>query len=219
MAVLKLICDILSSSFFVFSIYKYIYLLIGFFVKPKVFKKAAADKKYAVIIAARNEELVIGKLLESLNAQTYPKELIKIFVVADNCTDSTGKIARSYGATVYERNEPERARKGYALSFLFDRIERDYGISSFDGYLFFDADNVVNSDYIEQMNNAFATDVDAVVGYRNSKNFSQNFISAGYGMHFMRSTVSYHRPRSKRSLSTHRAGSGYLLSSKLLEGG
>lgn len=219
MAVLKLICDILSSSFFVFSIYKYIYLLIGFFVKPKVFKKAAADKKYAVIIAARNEELVIGKLLESLNAQTYPKELVKIFVVADNCTDSTGEIARSYGATVYERNEPERARKGYALSFLFDRIERDYGISSFDGYLFFDADNVVNSDYIEQMNNAFATEVDAVVGYRNSKNFSQNFISAGYGMHFMRSTVSYHRPRSKLSLSTHIAGTGYLLSSKLLEGG
>lgn len=219
MEVLRLISAVLSRALFVFTIYKYVYLAIGFFSRPKTFKKAPPRKRYALITAARNESLVIGKLLESLNAQTYPKELLKIFVVADNCTDDTAAIARSHGAAVYERHEPERARKGFALNFLFKRIDQDYGIASFDGYLFFDADNVVNSDYVEQMNNAFETGADAVVGYRNSKNFGQNFISAAYGMHFMRSTVSYHRPRSKLSLSTHIAGTGYLISSELLKDG
>lgn len=219
METLKLILKIITTVLSVLSSYKFVYLIIGFFSKAKRFPKASAKRRYAVVTAARNEELVIGKLLESLNAQSYPKELYTLFVVADNCTDRTAEIARSHGATVYERFEPERARKGYALNFLFKQIERDYGIEAFDGYLFFDADNVVNSDYIEQMNNAFETGADAVVGYRNSKNFSQNFISAAYGMHFMRSTVSYHRPRSVLSLSTHIAGTGYLLSSALLADG
>lgn len=219
MDIVKLILKIITSVISVLSAYKFVYLIIGLFAKPKSFPPAPQKKRYAVVTAARNEELVIGKLLESLNTQTYPKELYTLFVVADNCTDRTAEIARNCGAVVYERFEPERARKGYALNFLFEQIERDYGIASFDGYLFFDADNVVNSDYIEQMNNAFQTGVDAVVGYRNSKNFSQNFISAAYGMHFMRSTVSYHRPRSVLSLSTHIAGTGYLLSSELLVGG
>ncbi len=219
MEIFEHIIEVLTTLFAVCALYKYLYLVIGFFVKPKVFKKAPAKKKYAVIIAARNERLVIGKLLESINAQSYPKELTTVFVVADNCTDNTAEIARSHGAVVYERHEPERARKGWALEFLFDRIQEDYGIESFNGFLFFDADNVVNSDYIEQMNNAFSTGVDAVVGYRNSKNFSQNYVSAAYGIHFMRSTVAYHRPRSRLGLSTHIAGTGYLLSSDLLKDG
>ena len=213
------IARIFGIVIFVCQLYRYIYLIIGFFAKSKKFGKAEPVKKYAVITAARNEEAVIGKLLESLREQSYPQDMYRIFVVADNCSDRTAEIARGYGAVVYERNEPERARKGYALNFLFKQIERDYGIPSFDGYLFFDADNVVSHDYIEQMNNAFATGADAVVGYRNAKNFGSNFISAAYGIHFMGSTVSYHRPRSRLSLSTHIAGTGYLISSALLKDG
>ncbi len=219
MEVLNIVIKVLSTAITVLSAYKILYVVIGVISKPKTFESAPAGRKYALVVAARNEEAVLGKLLESLCAQTYPKELLQIFVVADNCTDSTADIARRYGASVYERHEPERARKGYALNFLFKQIKRDYGIESFDGYLFFDADNVVNSDYVEQMNNAFASGADAVVGYRNAKNFSQNFVSAAYGMHFMGASISYHRPRSRLSLSTHIAGTGYLLSSALIKDG
>jgi len=213
-----------TEVFFIITIlvfYKTIYKNIGFFVKAKKFEPAPKTKKYGIVIAARNEELVIGNLVNSLHDQTYPRENFRVFVVADNCdeNDRTAEIARKCGATVYERHCPEKARKGWALEFLFENIEKDFGIQSFDGYLFFDADNVVSRDYLERMNEAFSTGVDGVVGYRNSKNFDQNWISCHYSIHFMRSSMIWHRPRSRMNLCTHIAGTGYLLSSEMLKDG
>lgn len=199
--------------------YNAVYFAVGFFAKAKKFAPAPMTRKYGVVIAARNEEKVIGLLVDSLNEQTYPSDKYQIFIVADNCTDKTAEVARAHGATVYERNCPEKARKGWALEFLFENIEKDYGIQSFDGFVFFDADNVVAKDYIEQLNNAFATGCDGVIGYRNTKNFDHNCISAHYGIHFMRSSMSLHRARSKFGFCGHIAGTGYLLSSELLKDG
>lgn len=213
------IVSILSLILGILMIYKGIYTAIGFFSKPKIFPPAPMTRKYGIIIAARNESKVIGLLLDSLNAQTYPSELYQIFVVADNCTDDTADIAASHGARVYKRDCPEKARKGWALEYLFEQIDRDFGIESFDGYLFFDADNIVSRDYIQQIHNAFATGCDAVIGYRNTKNFDRNWISAHYGIHFMRSSLMLHRPRSRLGLSSHIAGTGYLLSSQLVKEG
>ena len=203
------------------TFYKTVYRCMGFFIKAKKFDPAPQTKKYGIVIAARNEELVIGNLVDSLHEQTYPRDKFQVFVVADNCDpdDRTAEIAREHGATVYERHCPEKARKGWALEYLFENIEKDYGIKSFDGYLFFDADNVVSRDYLERMNEAFATGVDGVIGYRNSKNFEQNWISAHYSIHFMTSSMTYHRPRGRLNLCTHIAGTGYLLSSDMLKDG
>lgn len=73
--------------------------------------------RYGVVIAARNESMVIGNLIRSIQNQTYPSKLIDIFVVADNCTDNTAQIARQLGAVVYERFNKEQVGKGYALDF------------------------------------------------------------------------------------------------------
>ena len=97
------------------------------------------------MICARNEEKVIGNLLDSIAGQDYPKDKLHVFVIADNCTDETAAIARAKGATVYERHDLSKARKGYALEFGFKRIKEDYGIENFEGYLFFDADNSTSS--------------------------------------------------------------------------
>lgn len=213
--VIGIVYTVLTALMF----YKGFYTVLGFLSRPKRFSPAPMTRRYGVIIAARNENKVIGLLIDSLKKQTYAKENYQIFVVADNCTDDTAEIAREHGATVYERHCPEKARKGWALEYLFENIEKDYGIQSFDGFVFFDADNIVAPDYIEQMNNAFATGCDAVIGYRNTKNFDRNCISAHYGIHFMRSSMTLHRPRGRLGLCTHIAGTGYLLSSELLKDG
>ena len=98
------------------------YMLIGLFFTRK-FKPAKKQHKYAICIPARNEESVIANLIASIHKQDYPQELITIFVVADNCTDNTAKVARDNGAICYERfNDAERT-KGFALKYLFERIE------------------------------------------------------------------------------------------------
>ena len=79
--------------------YQIVYMFVAF--KTKKNKKPVMENvrryKYAIIIAARNEELVIGQLIKSIKNQKYPKELIDIFVVADNCTDDTAKVAKKPG--------------------------------------------------------------------------------------------------------------------------
>lgn len=63
---------------------------------------------------------------------------------------------KTAGAVVYERNNPTLVGKGYALDFLLKRIGEDYPENTFDGYFVFDADNVLEPDYIYEMNKVFS---------------------------------------------------------------
>lgn len=200
--------------------HNYLYLIVGVFFRSKKYPETDIQKKYGILIAARNEEKVIGQLIDSLNQQDYPKELFKVFVVADNCTDNTAKISREKGAICYERFDKERARKGYALEFLVDHIRKDFGIESLDGYIVFDADNLVEQTFIHEINKAFVYENGGIItGYRNTKNFESNIISSGYAFHFYRSSMVLHRPRQKLGIGTHLAGTGYVVDSKLLMDG
>ena len=89
--------------------------------KPLKVKK---DHKFMAIIPAHNEEMVVGNLIESLKRQDYNKELYDIYVIADNCTDNTAKVAKEAGAIVYERFDEAKKTKGYALDwFLKQKIK------------------------------------------------------------------------------------------------
>lgn len=220
METLNFVCRLILQIFSVLSAYKIVLAVIGFFVKEKPLPPPVPfSQKYGVVICARNEERVIANLIASIRAQTYDGDKLTVFVCADNCSDRTAEICRELGCVVYERHDPSRARKGYALQFLFENIARDYGIRSFDGYFFFDADNLLKKDFVECMNRMFTPESGVIVGYRNTKNFDTNIISAAYGLHFYESTMKYHRARHCLGLSTHIAGTGYLVNSRLLEGG
>ena len=211
---------ILLAAVSVLTIYKTVYKAIGFFARARKFSAAKKQHSYAIVICARNEEKVIGNLLDSIAAQRYPSEKVKVFVIADNCTDRTAQICRERGAIVYERTDPKRARKGWALQFGFAQIRRDYGTDCADGFLLFDADNLLHPDFLARINEAFDTgEYDVVCGYRNTKNFASNFISAAYGIHFYRSSMAYHRPRQRLHTSTHLAGTGFVIRAEWLKDG
>lgn len=219
MEVLDRICSLILMITGFFTIHKTIYCVIGFFIKAKVYEKTEKRNRYAVVIAARNEEAVIGNLIDSIQCQSYPREYVDIIVVADNCTDHTAKISKEKGAIVYERCNPEQARKGYALQFLFEQIKRDIGIENYDGYFVFDADNLLAPNFIEEMNKAFASGEKIVTSYRNTKNFDTNIISSAYGIHFCHNSMTMHRPRAALHIGTHLTGTGYLIASDLLKDG
>ena len=58
--------------------YQLVYLLIGLFKKDKLPAGSAPLHRFAVLIPARNEEAVIGCLLESIRKQSYPADLIDV---------------------------------------------------------------------------------------------------------------------------------------------
>lgn len=212
------IADVIRWVISIFAIHSTLYWVIGFFFTRK-FKPAEKLHKYAVCVAARNEEAVIGNLLDSIAAQDYPSDLITVFVVADNCDDNTAKVAREKGAICYERfNDTERT-KGFALRYLFENIEKDYGIQSFEGYFVFDADNLLNRDYISRMNDSFDSGVKIITSYRNTKNFDENWIAASYALHWLRSIRKNHRTRSVLRLATNIQGTGFLFANELVKDG
>ena len=104
------------------------------------------EKTFAVVVAAHNEEAVIGQLIENLKRLDYPAELYDIYVIADNCTDDTAAIAEKEGAIVCERTHPTKKSKGFALEWMFERLfemDREY-----DAIAIFDADNLVHPNFL-----------------------------------------------------------------------
>ena len=166
--------------FFACYLYQFLYIPVSWRSAKNPGRQAPLHR-FAVLIAARNEEAVIGNLIDSIRAQRYPEGLIKIFMVADNCQDATAHIARARGTTVFERRDGSRRGKGYALDFLLRQM-RLHGQTGFDGYVVLDADNVLDRNFFASLNVTFSRGYDIVTCYRNSKNYGDNWISAGYGL-------------------------------------
>lgn len=201
--------------FFICYSYQIIYIPIALFVKRK---NTVAEKKnrYAILIAAKNEENVIGNLIKSLKQQKYPQDMIDIFVAADNCDDKTAEVAFKHGATVFERFDSAHCGKGFVLEFLLEQIKtqskRDY-----DAYLVFDADNVVDPNFVSEINKTFSQGYEIVTCYRNSKNYGDNWISAGYALWFLREAQYLNGARYKIGSSAGVSGTGFMFSDKVLK--
>ena len=111
---------------------------------------AVTRRKFAVIVPAHNEEAGIAATLRSIAAVAYPRALVEIVVVADNCTDATAARARNEGARVVERREPGLRGKGYALRYGFDRLLASE--AAYDAFVVIDADSVVSTNFLSVMN-------------------------------------------------------------------
>ena len=202
--------------FLAFYAYQLLYIPVALAPRKK-HASAAPLRRYAVLISARNEEAVIAQLLDSINRQDYPADLVVSFVVADNCTDATAQVARDAGAVVYERFDQQHVGKGYALHYLLQQIRDTWGDDCFDGYFVFDADNLLQSDYISRMNEVFGEKCQIVTSYRNSKNYGDNWISAGYALWFIRESRYLNNSRMLMGTSCAISGTGFLFSRKVIE--
>ncbi len=216
--------DIFSIiSWIIFAIFTLIYLMqnIHLFVsiskKHKKFKQAKVLHKYGYIICARNEEKVIGNLIDSIYNQNYPKELMQIFVVADNCTDETAKIAKEHGAIVFERFNNIKKGKSYALDCAIKTILNNKEYNDLEAFFIFDADNLLSKDYTLKMNDTFDAGYQVSTSFRDSKNFDSSLTSACSSLLFLRECLIVHHSRQILDLSTFVSGTGYYVDRKIFE--
>lgn len=212
-------CQVMGLIFCLMYFHQTIYIIVGSFKHFK-FKGTNYNKhKYGIVISARNESKVIANLINSIKASDYPQDLLKIFVIADNCTDNTAQICRDMGCIVFERFNKEKVGKGYALNFLFTKLHTEPEFADIipEAYIVLDADNVIKPDFITEMNKAYDSGYEMATSYRNSKNMGKNWISAGYGYWFMHEARHLNNSRMMLNSSCAISGTGFLVSSKVVK--
>ena len=173
------------------------------------------DHKFMAVIPAHNEEAVIKNLVESLIAQNYPKELYDIYVIADNCTDETAEIAKEAGAVVLKRFDEINRTKGHALNwFIKQKIEEN---ADYDALCVFDADNIVDKNFLKNMNKKLCQGEEVVQGYRDIKNPTDSWIAGGYAIFYWMMHRFYHLARYNLGLSPLLNGTGFMVKFDLLK--
>lgn len=193
----------------IYWLYQFIISLCSFVkIKEKPLKE---DKqhRFMTIIPAHNEEKVVANLVESLKRLDYPKDLYDIYVIADNCTDKTAEVAKKAGAIVYERFDEAHKTKGHALQwFLAQKIEED---APYDAFCIFDADNIVDENFLKVMNKKLCQGEEVVQGYKDIKNPSDSWVSAGYAIFYWTMHRFYHLARYNIGLSPLMNGTGFMV--------
>lgn len=180
------------------------------FCKRRVRQKRPPQKRIAAVIPARNEAVVIAKLVESLLRQDYPRKLFDIYVVPNNCDDDTEGAARAAGAEIIPVTGTIRT-KGDVLRQAFARLSGRY-----DAYCVFDADNLVEQGFFRAVNDALLDGCHVAQGFRDSKNPYDNWVSGSMSAFFWFMSLCYNESRNRLGISCHLNGTGFMVSDEAI---
>lgn len=195
------------------------YLIISMFGWVRRKEPDAEDfkpvNKFAMLIAAHNEETVIAGIVKNLKSLKYPADMYEIFVIADNCSDKTAEIARKNGARVYERFDPEHKGKGFGLEWMFKNL---FALDeNYDAICILDADNLVSKNFLMEMNKQLCLGHKVVQGYLDSKNPHDTWISGNYSLSYWISNRLFQLPRHYLGLNCALGGTGFVMATSVLK--
>ena len=170
--------------------------------RPKCQKKSS---NYAILIPARNESKVINDLLNSIDNQTM--KVKDVYVIVESKSD---KIVENHNMNIIYRKDLTKQRKGYAIDDVIKEIDLKY-----DAYFIFDADNILDRDYILNMKDSIDKGYDIGCGYRNSKNGNDSIISAASSLTFSAINL-LNKMKAKQNKTITVSGTGFYMSGELV---
>ncbi len=209
---MKYVYILQQALIWILLIYWIYQVIISFCALIKVKEKPLLTNKkhkFMTIIPAHDEENVVGNLIRSLKELDYPKELYDIYVIADNCTDKTAEIARKEGAIVYERFDESKKTKGFALNWFLDKMIKED--ADYDAFCVFDADNIVDKNFLNAMNKKLCQGETIVQGYKDIQNPTDSWISSGYALFYWTQHKFYQLARYNAGLSPLMNGTGFMV--------
>ena len=208
---MNIIYNIVMALCFLFSIY---FGITGLFAFKKRKRKYTSNKmhKFAILIPCRNEEFVIADLIKSIKNLDYPKDLYTCYTIPNNCTDNTKEIAEKENSKIIEIKE-KISTKGEALKYAFGYLkEQDY-----DAYVIFDADNIVDKNFLKAMNDTLNEGYLVAQGFRDSKNPSDNYLTGSYTMFYYLQNIFYNEARMVLKRSAAINGTGFCVKKEVID--
>ena len=171
--------------------------------------------RFALIVPSHNEEKVVGKIISNLKSLQYPRELYDIFVIADNSTDNTARVAKELGAIVMQRVDHVKKGKGHSLEWMFNKLFQME--TKYDAVCIFDADNLVSANFLMEMNKHLSMGHKVVQGYLDSKNPFDSWVSANNSIAFWIGNRMFQLPRYYLGLSCVLGGTGMMIATETLQ--
>ena len=197
------------------GVYFFCIQIVGWIKRKEIpAKSIKPQKKFALVAAAHNEEVVIEELVDSLKNLDYPKEMYDIFVIADNCTDKTAEIAEKHGAIVLERFNDTEKGKGFALKWAFNQIFKMN--KGYDAFCIFDADNVIDKNFLLEMNKHMCNGYRVIQGYIDTKNPFDSWITASYAIAFWTSNRLFQLARYYLGMTCSLCGTGFCVEADII---
>lgn len=204
--------EFISFFFIVYGLYYAVTGIFAFARPKKTETKSNKKHKFSIIIAARNEEAVIGNLIDSLKKQNYDKKYYEINVIINNSTDKTYEVSKKHGANTIKCEVPVKC-KGDVLRYIFAKFKD----KKFDAYIIFDADNVVHPDFLLHMNKSLNNGYRVAQGFRDSKNYKDNWISGSYTLFYYLQNFFFNLSRKKLNSSASINGTGFMVQKDFIE--
>lgn len=170
---------------------------------------------FAILIPARDESKVIEELLKSIKKQTVPILMKDVYVIVESEEDPTVKITTSYKASTIIRVELDKRRKGFALDEAIRMIKKQN--KRYDAYFIFDADNILESDYLEKMTKSYDQGYDIGVGYRNCKNGNDSWVAACSSLTFSMINTLGNESKKKKTQTVTISGTGFYIRGNLID--
>ena len=207
--IINLIFLIISTLFTIY-IFHFLFFGISGVVHKRKYPKSEEKCRYGIIIPCKDEENVVSRLIQSIKSSNYPQDKLDIFVIAHNCIDKTAEIAKSLGAKVIVCNDKSSDTLGKAYNYAFKHIDN---ITSYDGFIFLNADNTVEKDYFDKLNDAFIyyKKKDTISTFRHSLNIDKGVLPAAYGLYFGTSCLLCFSGRNNFNVSGRITGCGFVV--------
>lgn len=177
--------------------------------------KRKEDHNFCFLVPARYESKVIEGLLISLKKQTFKINMKDVYVIVESKKDETINICKKYNASVIIRKHLELQRKGYALDEAVKQILKSK--KHYDAYFIFDADNVLDKNYLKNMIPIFDLGYDMATGYRNCKNGNKSVIAASSALTFSLVNTVFNDKKNKETRNITFSGTGFYIRGSLIE--
>lgn len=214
MNIVEIILILVNTMLFGFTIYLFFLIVTGLRKQERNYEIVAPKKRFLVLVAAHNEEAVIAGIVDNLvNKMNYPKNLYDVYVIADNCSDKTAAISLAGGAKVVEHTSEPGEPKGKPHGIRYALAQLDTQLADYDLVAFFDADNLVDPEFFNEMNSQFLSDEQIKVsqGYLDSKNPDDNYISLSYAGVYYQTNRYFQAAKTRLGLSASLGGTGFVV--------